>query len=462
MKKKDFVSLGVILFLVFTLVFSLDLVKKTQVFLSEALGDPADIIVDASFNQGPIAPFWQSLAQGGEEKEPFKNIPSELAELKPAYIRIDHLYDFYDVVSRGEDGRLKYNWTQLDSVVDDILKAGAKPFFSLSYMPAAISSGEVTDPPAEWGQWQEVVQKTIEQYSGRQGKNLENVYYEVWNEPDLFGQWKIDSRKDYRLLYAYASRGASQAQNVRPFKIGGPATTAPYNNWIKNFLGYVRENNLRVDFYSWHRYSQDPKKFLEDINQVDDLLFKSRGGLLEKVLSEWGSDAELSPNHDSSFDAAHLVAVTRQLIQRLDWAFIFEVKDGPSASGQKFWGRWGLLTHEAAGQVEKKPKFFALKLLNQMGGERLRLAGEGSWVSGFAAKDGAKIKIILVNFDREERHSELVPLTIKNLEAGNYFYQQEFLLGLTKSSNEVVTEGQLKKEIFLSPNNIVLVELEKR
>ncbi|NIT03517.1 glycoside hydrolase, partial [Candidatus Saccharibacteria bacterium] len=67
-----------------------------------------------------------------------------------------------------------------------------------------------------------MVKATIQHYSGRNEKNIAGIYYEVWNEPDLFGQWQIGKEPDYRTLYVYALSGAFQAQDCQPFKIGGP------------------------------------------------------------------------------------------------------------------------------------------------------------------------------------------------------------------------------------------------
>ena len=348
-------------------------------------------------------------------KNPFDNIISEIAVLKPRYIRIDHIFDFYNVVKK-ENGTLIFNWSELDQVVNQILKTGALPFFSLSYMPPAIAqNGDITSPPNDWNEWAIITKETIQHFSGKNQQNLNNVIYEVWNEPDLFGQWKIGGEKDYRLLYQYAVVGANQVKNTHPFKIGGQGITAPYQSWVDGFLDYVTQNHLRIDFYSWHRYSSDPKKFLDDIDRVDSWLFKNAGSTLAKFTTEWGSVSENSPFHDNNFDAAHLVATVRQFLQRVDLAFVFEIKDGPSPEGKKYWGRWGLLTHEKAGAVEKKPKYWALSLLNKMTGNRVSLECEGDWVTGFAVKDGPKIKIILVNLDERGQNFENVPLTIKNL-----------------------------------------------
>lgn len=454
-------SLLVFIFLLFLLPFSMNLVKKVQYFFGQASGQKANIVVDVTIDQGPIKPIWQALAQGGEEKNPFDQIINDIAVLKPKYIRIDHLYDFYDVVKK-ENGQLVFNWSQLDQIVNHILKTGALPFFSLSYMPPAIAqNGDITNPPNDWNDWQMVVRETIQHYSGRQNMNLKNVAYEVWNEPDLFGQWQIGGKKDYRLLYQFAVLGANQVNNTNLFKIGGPGITAPYQNWVDGFLSYVSQNHLRIDFYSWHRYTTEPKKFQEDIDKVDNWLFKNGGLTLEKFITEWGSVSENSPLHDNSFDAAHLTATVRQLIQRVDLAFVFEIKDGPSPEGKKYWGRWGLLTHQIAGPVEKKPKYWALTLINKMIGNRVSLEGEGDWITGFAVKENSKVKIILVNLDEKGQNFENVPLTIENLENGDYYYQETFLVGVGKKTNESITNNILQKEIPLSPNNIVVIELTK-
>ena len=330
------------------------------------------------------------------------------------------------------------------------MATGALPFFSLSYMPPAIAkNGEITNQPENWQDWVIVVKETIQHYSGKNQKNLSGIIYEVWNEPDLFGNWKIGGEKDYRLLYKYAAIGATQTQNTNPFKIGGPAITAPYKNWIDGFLDFVSKNNLRIDFYSWHRYSLQPEKFLKDINKVDTWLFKNGGLSLEKYLTEWGPISEISSINDSNFAAAHTVATIRQLLQRLDLAFTFEIK-----------GSWGILTKEEQ-FTKKSPRYYALDLLNNMTGTRISLEGENTWITGFASKQGNKINVILTNLDAKNQHYETFPLTIINLENGNYLYQKN-LLGKIKDINfKEITNNVFQEEISLSPNSVILIELEK-
>ncbi len=465
-------SFFLLLFLLVILFFSLRLVKTAQRYLSEALGEPANIVVETKMVLGPMPKPWQALSQGGEEKgRMLASVIGEVAALQPRYIRIDHIYDFYDVVKR-ENGGLKFDWNKLDQTVDDILATGAKPLFSLSFMPPAIAQGgNVVSPPNDWHEWSLVVQKAIEHYSGRNQKNLADVYYEVWNEPDLFGKWHLgcsswrvgcDPEKDYRLLYKFAALGAEKAEDVNPFKIGGPGTTGLYRGWVDGFLSYVADNRLRFDFYSWHRYSIDPEDFRREVDYLDYWLFKFSGySLLPKLISEWGSISENSPWHDGRLDAAHLIASMREMLGRIDLAFIFEIKDGVSPAGDEFWGGWGLLTHEKFGK-HKKLKYFGLEMLNQLEGKRINLSGEGTWVKGMAARENEKIKLLLVNYDPRDQHSENTPITFIDLEPGSYSFSYSSLLGKSSTTEEKVGQGGvLKKMITMFPNSVVFIELTK-
>ena len=94
-----------------------------------ARGKPAYIQVNASLASGKINPPWRNFAQGGEERtNMILPMQSQIKNLKAEYVRIDHIYDYYDIVQ--SDG--SYNFSQLDEVVISIVNSGAKPFLSLS------------------------------------------------------------------------------------------------------------------------------------------------------------------------------------------------------------------------------------------------------------------------------------------------------------------------------------------
>ena len=433
---------------------------QIRFYFGQALGQEANIVINPAVNLGQINPFWQNLSQGGEESDlKFNQLQPQITALGPKYIRLDHIYDFYQPVEKV-NGQLVFDWQKTDQAINQIIDLGAKPFLSLSYMPPAIAiDGNIINNPENWSDWELTVQKTIEHFSGINNRNLTGVIYEVWNEPDLFGSFKTWGDKNYLTLYHHAANGAKKAQNTNPFKIGGPAITAPYQNWVYNFLNYVAKNNLRLDFYSWHRYSLDPKTYLSDIDLVDTWLFKNAGFSLEKYLTEWGPESETAAVNDGNFAAAHLVASARQMLNRVDLGFIFEVYDGPSPEGKKFWGRWGILTYPGNPTVTAKPRYQAIKMLNQMTGNRIELSGEGDWVSGFAGRQGETIRIILTNLDPFNRHQETVPLTINNLINQPYLFKLSYLYGVASQETIFVANRSLFKEVLLTANNIALIEI---
>jgi hypothetical protein len=416
---------------------------------AEASGRLASISVETDHPLGPMPQPWRALAQGGEELETFLDSTApQISAIKPNYIRIDHIYDGFNVVSRSGNS-LVFDWTQLDLLVDKIRSTGATPFFSLSYTPLALTTGDVIDEPTDYNEWALVVQKTIEHYSGELG--LENVYYEVWNEPDLFGKWTINGRKDYRKLYFYSSKGATAARNVRDFKLGGPATTGLYKNWLDKFFPYVLENNLRLDFFSWHRYDLDIDKYAEDVANID-LWIDSHPYFshVEKIVSEMGPSSDKEQANNSSVGAAHLIAASREFLYRIRYGFNFSIKDGAGNDNG-----WGIIGNSG----NTKPRYQALQLLNLLGDQRLSVTGEGTWVKALTAQKGTTYQALVVNYDYRSTHHEVVPVNFLNITPGQYMLRQTSLNGQTTSQEIATTEAILQHILPLTPNSAVLLEL---
>lgn len=443
-------------------------------YFSRAASVKANIIVDVTKTSGPFPDRWKALAQGGEESgaRMLGNVIPQVSGLYPKYIRIDHIYDFYNVVSRNSSNNVAFDFSRLDQTVCDIYHAGAKPFFSLGYMPPTMSDdGSLVGKPKDWNEWTFLVQKTVEHYSSKTTVlpcgALEDfwktdIYYEVWNEPDLetFGKWKYSGNKSYSDLYFYSVKGAQQAQNVLPFKIGGPVTTALYKNWIQKFLDYVALNNLRLDFISWHHYSKKTDDYTNDVINLNQWLSEDpkyyRYQQLPKIISEWGYDSNVNDIADTNVGAAHTVASLRNLLNaRLELAFLFEIKDGTSPS-------WGILTHDG----KEKPRYQALKLLNGLDGNQLMVDGEGSHVSAIASINSNQVELVLTNYDESGHNYEAVPVSFRNLDGAKYNLTETFLDGRSLTTLNLLPVGgninlNSDKAVVMPPNTVVALELTK-
>lgn len=453
-------------FILFGLIFYFERelkLRRPEVFLAQPFR-PANIEVRADRSFGSLPQVWRAFSQGGEEAagvrmlEPVVNF---LKKINIDYIRIDHIYDddYYGVVrGRKTDGTLDLDWSKLDLTVKDITDSGAKPFFSLTYLPQLVGPGKI-GRPNNWADWQDLVRQTVEHFS----QNIDNVYYEVWNEPSLewFGGWKMYGEKDYRQLYYFAVQGAKQAKAVKSFKIGGPAIPVLDINWIRLLFDYCLAYNLPLDFISWHRYHYHPEQFINDVYQINVLLSQpkyQRFRLAEKIITEWGPNSEKDTAYSSSVAASHAVAVIRQMLDKVNYLFAFEIKDGPN-QGQE---AWGLLTHQLVeGGVKEKPRYFLYEWLNDFQGSRLEVLGEGTQISAMAVSDNRTLTLILANYAPGQGSAETFPIIFTGLKNGRYRLFKQKLFNQPLENEISIEQGSLELQETLAPYEVMRIKIQK-
>lgn len=451
--------------LVVTLPLTVPLAQRAWKMLTGASYKAAAIVVDASQPQKPLVRMWDGVAQGFEKlpDQDFRlsSVTGVLKGTGVKYVRIDHVFDGFNVVSR-DGGSLKYDWSKLDAIVGDILNAGATPYISISYMPPAISKSDILDEPNDWSEWASVTAALVGHYSRDYRGGLPNVIYEVWNEPDLFGGWKMNGSKSYTQMYSVAARAANGVKNVKPFKIGGPATTGFYPAWVNGFYDKLDES-VRIDFFSWHRYSANVDDFVKDAENAKKMMETRIARVQDLYISEWGVNPERGSAYDGLWAGAHFLAVNAALSDtNIDLTLAFEVMDGAPGDKQ-FHGGWGMLTNPKYGAVAKKPRFKAWEMLSKLQGQKLPEIGEGTYVTAVSAKDGSgAVRVLAVNYDKAGKHSEVFPLTVIGLAEGNYTIREEYLTGRVLSTEALVVGGNIRREISLPASEAVLLTIVKK
>lgn len=451
MKSNNLKKTLILLLLLPALVFG---VKKILDLRKGASGVPANIVVDSSAPQGKIpSNLWQNLSQGGEEpQDMIKPVIGQIRTLQPKLIRVDHLFDYYQVYQ----GPNNYDFSKLDGVVQSILLTGAKPMLSISYTTADMAeNGQNAGAPKDWNQWYQLVKATANRYSNE--KNISGIYYEVWNEPDLFGGWHYGKNPNYSTLYTQTAKAIVDGAGQTSYKIGGPAITAYYANWIKALFKTASQNRLPLDFISWHKYSKNIDDYETDFDNLNKILSDYPQYFnIERIITEVGPNPEPDPAYDNEFSGIHLMALSSKMIGKIHRLFTFEPVDGPTSRSDKSSG-WGLITHPSKGQ-KPKPRYYAIDMLNQLQGQLLPLTGNGSWVSGIASKNQNTIQVLLVNYDSRSTHAETFPLTIQGLKPGQYKLTTYQYLGKSSSKTISVTTNY-RENLFLDSNSAVLVEL---
>ncbi|MDP2831010.1 MAG: hypothetical protein Q8O02_02020, partial [Candidatus Omnitrophota bacterium] len=122
--------------------------------------------------------------------------------------------------------------------------------------------------------YKELVKNTMRKFSC---EKKYNIWYEVWNAPDL-GDFFLGGRSEYFNLYRAIGEAVNELRRETKIHIplGGPSVSAWFRNiepnnilspergLIYELIKYCYNYRLPLDFISWHAYSSDPAEEKQD------------------------------------------------------------------------------------------------------------------------------------------------------------------------------------------------------
>lgn len=291
-------------------------------------------------------------------------------------------------------GRISYNFTYLDRVMDYYIANGLKPFLELGFMPEKMASGTQTifywkgntTPPADHQKWAELIKATLRHLADRYGEEEVSTWpCEVWNEPNLPGFWEHADEAKYHELYAASVKAVKEV--LPKMRVGGPAvcggSTTP--DWIRNFLTYCRDNNLPVDFLTRHAYMGETpechgrylyhtmrtvESIAEEMQGTRDIIdsFPEYAGM-EMHITEFNTSYHpFCPIHDTNLNAAYIAGLLARLGDMCAsysyWTFgdVFEEQGVPP---RPFHGGFGMI----ANGLIAKPTLWTFAFFNNLQGE---------------------------------------------------------------------------------------------
>jgi xylan 1,4-beta-xylosidase len=179
-------------------------------------------------------------------------------------------------------GRPVYDWTIVDRIFEAGLAGGVKPYVQIGPMPKALSTnpepyqhdwrpgfpyGDIytgwTMPPKDYAKWAELVYQWVKHCVEKYGaKEVEQWYWQVWNEPNI-PYWR-GTREEFRKLHDYAIDAVRRA--LPTARVGGPDTAGDGGQFMQEFLEHiVRGTNhatgkigTPADFLSFHAKGTTP------------------------------------------------------------------------------------------------------------------------------------------------------------------------------------------------------------
>ena len=250
------------------------------------------ISVDASRPVGELKPIYRFFGADEPNYATMKdgrNLLGELGQLgaPQAYFRTHSLlvtgdgtpalkWGSTNVYTEDAQGRAVYDWTIVDRIFETYLARKVKPYAQIGFMPEALSSHPLpyqhewrpglpyddvytgwSYPPRDYAKWGELVYQWVKHSVEKFGRpEVEQWYWEVWNEPNI-GYWH-GTREEFFKLHDYAIAAVRRA--LPTARVGGPDAAGSGGAFMQAFL----EHNLRgtnyatgatgtpMDFVSFH------------------------------------------------------------------------------------------------------------------------------------------------------------------------------------------------------------------
>jgi hypothetical protein len=323
-----------------------------------------------------------------------------------------------------------YSWDDLDEKVEILEQNGLDIYFRLGV--SWPESSNYTTPPLgppldpdgiNFTKFSELCRRTLMHYNyGWDSGFYYNIrQWEVWNEPGgIF--WEGTPFQFYKMYEAVSTALKDQDSTIKVGALGAlPADIVlSHNDYFNNFLQYVVDNQLHLDFYSWHLYGAvNPYGLKYWATYVRDRLDSLGLTETENHITEINyklDEAQLIFNNNvagATYLLSNLMTLQESPVEKVYW-----------------YPGLALVEKDSSGQARLKKNAYGLKtfsmlyqntplILESQGNDVI----EGNWMSDttnfmvLAAKDTASQKIYLAisNYNSTYFNFDIV---LKNLPWG--------------------------------------------
>lgn len=229
----------------------------------------------------------------------------------------DHCVDLIEIFPNFDADERKaesYDFAMTDAYIKKAVQTGAQIIWRLGnshHEPSGIKKFGAW-PPKDFKKWARICSHVVAHYNEgwADGFHYNIRYWEIWNEPDgdqgllkpsenILPKDKDKVGKARRYEVAPHSWGGTMEEYYDLFSttakllkkehpdilIGGPANADfKYN---EPFLKAMEERGVKIDFFSWHRYSRNPEALSKEGHAVRELLDRYGYQGLPTFLDEW-------------------------------------------------------------------------------------------------------------------------------------------------------------------------------
>ncbi len=435
--------------------------------------------VDVNATGTRIFHNWKNLITIGKAKEGLiaevqRQLQQVQAEIGFRYIRFHGIFDDEMMVYEEDDmGNPILNFSYVDSLFLFFQSIGLRPFIELGFMPSKLAKSQKTvfynsstiSMPKDMKKWNYLVRSFILHCIEHFGKEeVEQWYFEFWNEPDMKHLFWFDSDEDYLSFYESTYRTIKGIS--LKLRLGGPATFVNHDHGLhclRNYLQFCSVKDCSPDFISIHCYPDilhhNPLRSTGDshpvktvISEDENLLHHSLdviSGTVEHFgfnnglvhITEWNSTAwHRDLTNDTCYKAAYIV---KNLVNNMDLAASFgywsltDFMEEMHASHLTFHGGLGLITSNGL----KKAAYHAFWMLNRLGTHVLQ-SGDGYYITSsnsgyqvlfynychfdklYGRRDTSAIDLVSRYDVFQNDHAREISLRLKGLMEGLYLIKE--------------------------------------
>lgn len=201
--------------------------------------------------------------------------------------------------SKNPDKASSYDFRETDMYIKTLIDAGSEPLYRLGQtIENQVAAKYDIYPPKDYKKWARICEHIIRHYNEgwADGFHYNIKYWEIWNEADLdqsSGRWKTEPRtwgapiEEFHKMYAVAAKYLKAC--FPELKIGGPSycRIQGVKTYFPQFFEYMRDNQVPIDFISWHKYGAEPSVFLMEADMIRAWMKEYGYEDAELMLNEW-------------------------------------------------------------------------------------------------------------------------------------------------------------------------------
>lgn len=233
------------------------------------------------------------------------------------FVDIPNLFPNFDA---DPDDPKSYDFAFTDAFLKSVIASGTQIFFRLGTTIEnqwKLRAYNIM-PPADYDKWAKICEMIIRHYNEgwNDGYNWNIQYWEIWNEPENPPMWQ-GTMQQFFDLYETAAKHLKQC--FPDLKFGGYASCGFYAlnrtdagaqsdfyksfiTWFNEFLKFVVDRQIPLDFFSWHLYTSFPDEIAVHAEYVQRRLQDFGLDHVENIFNEWNYIRHVNPGEDCIFD----------------------------------------------------------------------------------------------------------------------------------------------------------------